>query len=370
MAPFFNILIMHVVKKEMVLTKLLILSKTTEEEIFAFYIKFAGGTFRLNGLMLNPLREDNNEGCTFYYNKFGRLIFKDNSDGHYSGDCFNFVKSFYQLNNNEFYKILEKIDKDMGLELAPKSFNSPTSIRVVAKNNIVKPNTSFLKNKPDTIFKIEKYDKLTQLICDYYDTFEISMSTLNKFDIKSLHKFYFGLKSNPKTWTSRSNDILIAYPICEFKEAGENLIRTGNLFHQVYRPMADRKSNKFRGNTKGSPLMGYDKLPLKGDVVFITSSMKEIMVYDTHELPAVAPIGECTNIPKMYIKDLQRRFKRIVINFDNDEAGMKATETLLSLYPDMYMLFTPEEQKDLSDFQHMKGYNNVEEFLYTFLNEL
>lgn len=91
-------------------TKSLILSKLSEEEIFEHY-----GVPIKKGLFCSKLRNDKNPTVSFYRNKKGRLIVHDFGDGSHR-DCFAYVQELFQVS---YYMSLVIIANDFNLISRP-----------------------------------------------------------------------------------------------------------------------------------------------------------------------------------------------------------------------------------------------------------
>lgn len=355
----------------MILTKELILTKTTEEEIFQIFMHTYGGRFAINTNIKNPLRTDNNASCRIYYNKRSIPLFFDPSFPEFNGDCFNFVRLCLNLDNNpiNFKEVLKEIDGMLNLNLAPTSFGK--NIRVKAASN-VKPLQVIRKQMfPETkVFKHMSYNQITHKGSEFFQMFGIERKDLSHFCVSQVHKFWFGLEKKQKIWNFEEHGLIFAYPIVKYIEENNELKKDGTVFYQIYRPEAARKSDKFRTNAEGSPMLGYQKLPKKGEVVFITSSYKDIITLHTQGIVATAPMGEATNIPSMYIRDLKKRFKKIVINFDNDLAGRTAANKLLEKHPEFDLFLTPSEiHKDISEYQFYYGDKKTKILLSKYIDD-
>ena len=138
---------------------------------------------------------------------------------------------------------------------------------------------------------------------------------------------------------------------------------------QIYSPYLD-KSKKWFNNMSGL-CHGLDQLPKTGELLIINSSRKDIMcLFETSGVLSIAPTSETSNIPKDVLKDLKNRFKRIVIWFNNDQAGLKAAHKM-SLEENLDFIFIPYEydEKDISDFYKIHGQVKTEELIKTLLNE-
>ena len=88
------------------LTKELILSRVSEEEILSFY-----GIPIQKGLFCSKLRGDKNPTVSCFRNKKGRLMVHDFGDGSYY-DCFGYVQALFQVS---YYTALNIIANDFGI---------------------------------------------------------------------------------------------------------------------------------------------------------------------------------------------------------------------------------------------------------------
>ena len=90
------------------ISKELILSRITEEQIFTYYI---GPEVISRKLFRSKIRNDKNPTCSMYRNKSGTLIYKDFATGEHLS-CFNYVMSLYRCN---YYEALKIIANDFGI---------------------------------------------------------------------------------------------------------------------------------------------------------------------------------------------------------------------------------------------------------------
>lgn len=97
---------------------------------------------------------------------------------------------------------------------------------------------------------------------------------------------------------------------------------------KAYRPLDPRK-DKFRGQNNGDVLEGYDQLPRIGQHLIITSSLKDTMTLRKLGYLAVNPTSENSK-RGLYriIRELNQRFYKIYILFDNDMPGIRAARSL------------------------------------------
>ena len=83
----------------------------------------------------------------------------------------------------------------------------------------------------------------------------------------------------------------------------------------------------------------------------ITSSLKDIMSIKSlklKHLDIIAPDSENTMLKEDMIEELQSKYNKIIILFDNDEAGIKSMRSYKEKYPFLEIAVLPMS-KDVSD---------------------
>ena len=95
----------------------------------------------------------------------------------------------------------------------------------------------------------------------------------------------------------------------------------------------------------------WSKIPEYGDRVIIASSLKDALVLSCQlHIPAICLQGEGYSMSDTAIKELKRRYKKVFISFDTDEAGIEDGKKLsehtgfINVIPDL------GENKDFSDY--------------------
>lgn len=263
-----------------------ILSKVTEYDIYAKYI----GQFKVGMIYNSPFRKDKNPSFGIYYSKRTKqLLFKD----HGTGECGNVIK-FVSLftGKTEYNDILSDIvDK----------LNITNNTKLVSSKQYIPPT--------ETVIGVVRQE-FTDVDINYWKQFNISINTLKKFNVNSI-KYY--LCNGIVKGTYKRENPMYAYKVY-------------NNF-KIYRPLAD-KYTKWRNNLTDYDIQGYEQLPQKGDILFITKSMKDVMCLHEMGYPAVSPSSESTFLPKDVLEQLKTRFKRIIILFDRDTAGVKRSRKL------------------------------------------
>ena len=299
-----------------------ILSKVTEYDIYAKYI----GQFKVGMIYNSPFRKDKNPSFGIYYSRRTKqLLFKD----HGTGECGNVIK-FVSLftGKTEYNDILSDIvDK----------LNITNNTKLVSSKQYIPPT--------ETVIGVVRQE-FTDVDINYWKQFNISINTLKKFNVNSI-KYY--LCNGIVKGTYKRENPMYAYKVY-------------NNF-KIYRPLAD-KYTKWRNNLTDYDIQGYEQLPQKGDILFITKSMKDIMCLHEMGYPAVSPSSESTFLPKDVLEQLKTRFKRIIILFDRDTAGVKRSRKL-SRETGLEAIFINKKfkAKDVSDAVKANSFEEIKNWL-------
>jgi DNA primase len=299
-----------------------ILSKVTEYDIYAKYI----GQFKVGMIYNSPFRKDKNPSFGIYYSRRTKqLLFKD----HGTGECGNVIK-FVSLftGKTEYNDILSDIvDK----------LNITNNTKLVSSKQYIPPT--------ETAIGVVRQE-FTDVDINYWKQFNISINTLKKFNVNSI-KYY--LCNGIVKGTYKRENPMYAYKVY-------------NNF-KIYRPLAD-KYTKWRNNLTDYDIQGYEQLPQKGDILFITKSMKDVMCLHEMGYPAVSPSSESTFLPKDVLEQLKTRFKRIIILFDRDTAGVKRSRKL-SRETGLEAMFINKKfkAKDVSDAVKANSFEEIKNWL-------
>lgn len=299
-----------------------ILSKVTEYDIYAKYI----GQFKVGMIYNSPFRKDKNPSFGIYYSKRTKqLLFKD----HGTGECGNIIK-FVSLftGKTEYNDILSDIvDK----------LNITNNTKLVSSKQYIPPT--------ETVIGVVRQE-FTDVDINYWKQFNISINTLKKFNVNSI-KYY--LCNGIVKGTYKRENPIYAYKVY-------------NNF-KIYRPLAD-KYTKWRNNLTDYDIQGYEQLPQKGDILFITKSMKDVMCLHEMGYSAVSPSSESTFLPKDVLEQLKTRFKRIIILFDRDVAGVKRSRKL-SRETGLEAIFINKKfkAKDVSDAVKANSFEEIKNWL-------
>jgi hypothetical protein len=312
------------------LSKDLILSSCTEEQIFAFYI---GSDIRSKKLFRSKLRQDRNPTCSMYRSKSGNLIYKDFATGQHL-NCFGYVMELFKC---DYYEAL----------------------RIIANDFNIQKNEGLTKNKGKIIpkdFKIDEKEfskiqveiqEFSDLELKWWEKYGITLDILKKFNVYSCKHVFLNDNLVAK---SQQNCPIYGYYGRKYQ---------GNELWRCYFPK--RREYRFITNWPTKKIQGYDQLPKNGKLLVITKSMKDTMCLYSIGITAIAPNSETQFISDTVLTDLKSRFDHIVVLFDLDHTGIQFSKKIKYKYPDITVTLLPREDrcKDISDYYEMYGKNKT-----------
>lgn len=311
------------IKKEDPITLDYILSRVTEYDIYARYI----GQFKIGYIYNSPFREDKNPSFgIFRSRKTGKLLFKDHGNG-LCGDVIRFVQEYTGITN--YNELLKQIVKDLNI-----------------KNNTVLKSTKAYEKSEETVIGVVRQE-FTNVDKAFWQQFGITLDTLKRYNVSSI-KYY--LCDGIVKGIYKDESPMYAYKVYDkFK---------------IYRPLAD-KYTKWRNNLTENDIQGFKQLPKTGDVLIITKSMKDVMCLYEMGISAISPSSESTFIPNKVLEQLKKRFKRIIILFDRDEAGVKYLRKMsLKTGLEGLLIHKKFKAKDVSDAIKANDFETIKKWLY------
>lgn len=321
-----------------------ILSRTNKGlDVFCFYMPI---DFVPKRNFRNPMYDDRRASCNIYLdNKSGCYRMKDFGNDAYSGDCFWFAATMLGLDvRKDFVKVLETINRDLQLNICieRKEHSNPhTMMMKPCKPPLVQPPNQLKKMEGKKWYKlIEQSFNVKEL--DYWEQYGIDTKTLQRFHVKSLARYEsVSNEGKPFTLGSTHEDPMFAYSMGKFVK--------------VYRPKSKLRF-LYGGEKVNDYVFGFQQLPSKGDVVFITGGEKDVLSLSAHGFNAICFNSETAQIPENIIEGLQLRFRHIIILYDSDETGIREAKRqtdALAQYKVLSLtlpLQGGKSEKDISDF--------------------
>lgn len=321
-----------------------ILSRTNKGlDVFCFYMPI---DFVPKRNFRNPLYDDRRASCNIYLdNKSGCYRMKDFGNDAYSGDCFWFAATMLGLDvRKDFVNVLETINRDLQLNICieRKEHSNPhTMMMKPCKPPLVQPPNQLKKMEGKKWYKlIEQSFNVKEL--DYWEQYGIDTKTLQRFHVKSLARYEsVSNQGKPFTLGSTHEDPMFAYSMGKFVK--------------VYRPKSKLRF-LYGGEKVNDYVFGFQQLPSKGDVVFITGGEKDVLSLSAHGFNGICFNSETAQIPENIIEGLQLRFRHIIILYDSDETGIREAKRqtdALAQYKVLSLtlpLQGGKSEKDISDF--------------------
>lgn len=311
------------------ITKDLILSKFSEEQIMEYYLNIPVK----KGLFRSPLRKDRQPTCSFYRNNSGTLIFKDFATGQHL-NVFDVVQNIFKCN---YFEALRIIANDLNI------VNDKTLHKNHGKINL---NPIRVKDKEVSKIQIEVQD-FTDNELKWWGKYGITLDILKKFNVYSCKHVF--LNSNLFA-TSQQHCPIFGYYGGKIQDNKEKI-----ELWRCYFPK--RKNYRFVTNWPSKKIQGFNQLPKKGKLLVITKSMKDCMCLYSCGISACAPNSENLFISDKVLEDLKQRFKYIVVLYDNDKPGQYNMAKIRKAHPELIYTFIPKEygSKDISDFYKDHG---------------
>lgn len=296
-----------------------------------------------------------------------------------------------------FCKLKEKLN---GHDIKIKSMFNPKertpSMCIYLNGNKVYKYKDFSSGKGGSAIDLVKdltelsYHKACQVVVEKYNDFVLHNNggyDLQEFKQASKYKVS---STKPRQWTTQDQYFWTQFNIgtklltehhvvplesyCMIKDDKELCIRGNYLYgyfktdgslYKIYQPKTlDKKFIKVSDYIQGSEQLKDHPF------LVITSSLKDIMSLKSLKLSCdlIAPDSENSLIKKEQMNEYLKKYKKIIVLFDYDEAGIKAMERYKELYPAVMTAVLPMS-KDPSDSIRDYGAGEVRNRLVPILNK-
>ena len=256
------------------------------------------------------------------------IRFKDHGNSGIQGGLIDLLCKYWNCTFNQCIdKICTLMIKESDITIKPKQIRT------------------FTRKESDTLSKLQvtirpwrDYDY------EYWKSYGITKQWLKYAEI---YPISYKIITKKDSLTDKSKKYVFpadkyAYCFVERKE--------GKLQLKVYQPF-NKNGFKWCSKMDASVIGLWTKIPEYGDRVIICSSLKDALVISCQlHIPTLCLQGEGYNISDTAIKELKRRYKKIFISFDTDEAGKMDGKKLAertgftNIIPDL------GTEKDFSDY--------------------
>ena len=313
-------------------------------EVFSFYMPI---DFVPKRNFRNPLYEDKRASCNIYLDTKSQCYrMKDFGNEAYSGDCFWFAATMLGLDvRSNFRKVLLTIIQDLNLNITVdfktdenRKTKSPKDVRLVSPTPT---NAKERLSEKKKVFKLYEQPFNAEEL-SFWLRYGITDRILQRYHVKSLFRYEtISNQGKPFSLTSTREEPMFCYMMGDFVK--------------LYRPQSKLRF-LYGGDKLKDYIFGFEQLPSKGDVLFITGGEKDVLSLSSHHFNAICFNSETASIPEPIIESLQLRFRHIVLLYDTDETGLREAERqakLLEPYHVFYLRLSlqgTKSEKDISDF--------------------
>lgn len=314
-------------------------------DVFNYYLPYS---LPMQKNFKSPFYEDSKASCNVFQGQDGIWRYKDFGDSQDGGDCFWFVATLKGLDlRKDFPRILDAIITDLHLPIAspvgqrgsyPTRQTMPT--RTIMKEKAVPPTPK--QPSPTAKFEYVKKEYTDEELA-FWEHYGITKAILKRYKVYSLRSFSSFRSSDgaPYTINSSENEPMFLYDL--------------GTAVKIYRPFSQMRFLN-AGERAEVLAFGLEQLPMKGDIVFITGGEKDVMSLSVRNFNAISFNSETSLIDTSIIEMLKRRFKHILLCYDMDDTGVKASlqhESALSNYKVLRVelpLSGDKTEKDISDY--------------------
>ena len=313
-------------------------------EVFSFYMPI---DFVPKRNFRNPLYEDKRASCNIYLDTKSQCYrMKDFGNEAYSGDCFWFAATMLGLDvRSNFRKVLLTIIQNLNLNITVdfktdenRKTKSPKDVRLVSPTPT---NAKERLSEKKKVFKLYEQPFNAEEL-SFWLRYGITDRILQRYHVKSLFRYEtISNQGKPFSLTSTREEPMFCYMMGDFVK--------------LYRPQSKLRF-LYGGDKLKDYIFGFEQLPSKGDVLFITGGEKDVLSLSSHHFNAICFNSETASIPEPIIESLQLRFRHIVLLYDTDETGLREAERqakLLEPYHVFYLRLSlqgTKAEKDISDF--------------------
>lgn len=321
-----------------------ILAVVSEQDIFRFYEP----NFVKEGVLFrSSMRNDKHPTCGIS-GKNGSLLYRDFAIAHAPYDFIEYIRVKF---GDSYKDALMRIRGDFSLKLFYNGFNKSSS----GGGQYATP--QHINGEP---------------LIEYPTKISVQTRPWNTIDAN----FWFTRLQITRVELALFNVFPLKLAVIDSSKSGEHLFIGGGNFYgyyfgkdvdrelwKLYDPHTYSKFQKWRNNAPESMLQGYDILPETGNLLIITKSLKDVIVLYRAGYNAVAPNSENIYISEERLQELKRRFKQVVLLYDNDDPGFSMGDTMSDAYKMPVLYYDDLLGKDSADVVEAFGYAHLKKVL-------
>ena len=250
----------------------------------------------------SPFRIDKHPSFSIYMDDDNHIRFKDFGDSECKGSLLDLLCMKWNCSFNQvFDKILEIMAKEEGGDVTIKS----KTIRTLTRKEVDELTQIQVAVRPWKDYDYEYWSSygVEKQWLKYAEIYPISHKIIKKQDKDTgkIKKYIFPAEK-------------YAYAFVERKD--------GNLSLKIYQPYS--KNFKWCSKFDASVWSLWTKVPENGDNLIIGSSTKDCLNISCQlHIPAICMQGEGYWPKPQVMKELKRRYKKVIVFFDNDYTSEK-----------------------------------------------
>ena len=260
-------------------------------------------------VICSPLRQDKKPSFSLYMTSGGHIAWKDFATND-RGSLMDLLCRYW---NCSFSKALDKICelsvfKNIEVNIKPKQIKTLTRKESSSQTKI-----------QVTVRPWRDYDY------EYWASYGITKPWLKYAEIYPIsHKIVTKKVSVDEGSAFINKKYIFPAPKLSFCYVER---KEGKLSIKIYSPFS--KTHKWCSKMDANVISLWTKVPEYGDKIIIASSVKDALTISCNlHIPAIAPQGEGYNLSDTTTKELKRRYKKVYISFDGDNAGKEDAEKL------------------------------------------
>lgn len=297
-----------------------IFSKVSEYELWKYY---CSNLDSIEKPFRSEFYNDNNPDCWIYKSSNNQLKYKDFG----TGENYTIIGYIQRKYNCTFKECLTIISNDFKLSKSKIIVNKETKL------------LNFEENIPNNRVRI---DILSQSFnhndfC-YWSRYKIPLELLQDYNIYSARQVHLIRKDKITIYNYTKQNPIYAYRFTN--EEG--------YCYKIYFPYSPNKKYKWLFNGRNHNIEGISQLSLTGDLLIITKSLKDVLIYRLLGIDAISLQGEANILSPIMAEQLSKRFKTILVNLDEDKIGIESSNKMYELYSFKYYFI--EDHKDISDY--------------------
>ena len=299
--------------------------KVTDADLVFRYL----GVTKIPCFICSPLRKDKRPSFGLY-SRDGEKIHWIDLATREGGGMYDLLSLMWHC---DYKEVLTRIQKDI---------TGPTQGATVTSTPLTIKDMSIYQNNNDLQCRVRKWRKYD---IDYWESYGVPIEWLEYAEVYPIsHKIVI---SNGKKYVFNADKL--AYAFVEHKE--------GKVTLKIYQPHSENPQYKWSNKHDRSVISLWTKVPEKGEKLVICSSLKDALcLWANTGIPALALQGEGYGISDTAINELKRRYKKIIISYDGDAAGIldakKLSEKTGFIYRNSPII---GEAKDWSDIYKIYG---------------